>query len=367
MKVNPQKPPGIGKSFPVHTEKAGDAGSIGGAKEAPQGLNRQFKDRYVGDKPPTRNIPMDKYHLQGKKGGGGHAGLRMIFMFFGKDISEAMMSNLLKSSGDMFLSPSRMMKAAGEQGFKFASFNNGTLQEVKSFVNSDLPVMTLMRPEAGDAEMPVWMVVRGEQENVDLKAGTLEKLIIVNDPSQSEPKKMTEQEFGLRWADVSIRGKETPYNCFYVVVAPENMQLPKSRNDRSLKPIETLLKGESDKEYAQTLKENGKGFAALGLSISGGISSAAGKAAMKINDWVNALLKRAEEWTAKGQEYKESGGPVDYAKGAAFITGGAILTGLARTLSGTLILISGTAYGIASLFDYLGCSAQSMADRLAGA
>lgn len=161
----------------------------------------------------------------------GTTSLASIYNYYGHNVSShwAIDEDIRSTRFDMFTAPKDIINHAKANGFNTGMRNNGDLEEVASYVDKGVPVLTLIDStpeEAADTGLHWEVVVGYERDN----KGKIDQLKIA-DPSGGKIITEKAEDFKKEWknlkvgADIPVWGEETVstgYNNMFIVMTPKN-------------------------------------------------------------------------------------------------------------------------------------------------
>ncbi|PIZ83865.1 hypothetical protein COX97_00270 [Candidatus Pacearchaeota archaeon CG_4_10_14_0_2_um_filter_05_32_18] len=159
----------------------------------------------------SRHLISLKYFKQDKDYTCGPACLEMVFSYFGKKISKANLVKLAKTkkSGTNHIN---MIKVARKDGFYCYVHNNSSINQIKHFIDADLPVIVnYIEPKSDDGHYAVVVGYKGNK-------------IILDDPWNGKNFKITIKEFKKRWYDYHKKHK---YSKWILVLSKKRFNLGK--------------------------------------------------------------------------------------------------------------------------------------------
>lgn len=152
-----------------------------------------------------------KYFKQDNGYSCGPASLQMVFSYFGKKLGEAKLAKLAKTtkSGTSHVN---MINLARKEGFYCYVHNNSSINQIKHFIDLNLPVIiNYIEPKSEEGH---YAVVVGYKRNK----------IILDDPWNGKNFKISIKEFKKRWYDYHKKHK---YSRWILVISKKKFNLGK--------------------------------------------------------------------------------------------------------------------------------------------
>jgi ABC-type bacteriocin/lantibiotic exporter with double-glycine peptidase domain len=144
----------------------------------------------------------------------GIAALQSILGYYGYDVSEGELLNLLKISNEG-TDPDTIIRGADEFDLKGELIENTTIEKIKELINQKSPVICLVQAWT-DKENINWKK-EWEAGHYVVAIGYNEKGLIFSDPSSMFKTFLTYSEFQDRWHDVSIDYQKKYLNSIIVI------------------------------------------------------------------------------------------------------------------------------------------------------
>ena len=152
----------------------------------------------------------------------------MILNFFGANTTPGEIDDEIRRM-NVGVAPERIVDYARDHGYNAEQYNNGSWEELKSFLDRGIPCMCQIDPDSPDNFNTHYVDVVGFRTN---EKG--EEVVILQDPSASTgPTEMTKDEFMKKWGNLNIDNVENGYNNFFIAIAPDGTTLPPSRVDEN--------------------------------------------------------------------------------------------------------------------------------------
>lgn len=115
-------------------------------------------------------------------------------------------------------SPQNIVGFAEKQGFRAVAQNNGSVDDLKKFVDQGVPVQIMYDPDADGSDSTLHYVVVTDYE-ADAK-GNVTSLTIA-DPWGGKIESVPVDEFKQRWDDLGLLGRSTGLNNLMIPVLPK--------------------------------------------------------------------------------------------------------------------------------------------------
>ena len=144
----------------------------------------------------------------------GIATLQMILGYYGYDVSEGELLNLLKISNEG-TDPDTIIRGASEFDLEGELIENSDIQTVKNLIDKNIPVISLVQAWATDKNVD-W---ENEWEcgHYVIAIGYNEKGFIFADPSSMLRTFLSYNDFEKRWHDCSIDYEKKYYNSIITI------------------------------------------------------------------------------------------------------------------------------------------------------
>lgn len=170
------------------------------------------------------NVPKLYQYEDGQQNACGTTSLAMVMNYLGVPDSRRTIDAMIRRT-DTFTAPRRMVDYARSRGLAAESYNSGTFEEVRGFLDRRLPVIMLIEPSTPNDVNLHYVVVKGYEKNPD---GTYSYL--VQDPAKSTPDdRRSEAELYQQWSNLRLSGIGTGIDRYFMVAAPQGTQLPPRR------------------------------------------------------------------------------------------------------------------------------------------
>lgn len=197
---------------------------------------------------PITELPAYKIDDQGNTNACGTTSLTSVLKYFGSNVKDHFeIDKAIRSTRfDMFTAPGDMVNYAKSKGFKAGLKNNGSLEDITSFVDKGVPVLILIDPgDKFDFNMH-WIVIKGYERN---SKGEIDNLKVA-DPAGGWSYNQDVAELKKEWGNIHVGSENFPvlggrrsfasgYNNLMIPVAPKNKVIKtpdgKSVNTNSIK------------------------------------------------------------------------------------------------------------------------------------
>ena len=135
--------------------------------------------------------------------------------------------------------PNEMIEYARDKGLEAEGYNNGTVEELKGFIDKGIPVQAIIEHESGDFSYYIAITGYG----VDNSKDPPEEYIVYRDGKIGEGR-MPMSEFEKSWSAGQPTGSPG-YSNYFMAFGPEGSDLPPGR-DEGIEAISTFWDGASD-------------------------------------------------------------------------------------------------------------------------
>lgn len=158
----------------------------------------------------------------------GTTSLAMILNHYGDGITPGEIDREIRR-GNVGASPERIVDFARDQGFEAEQYNNGSWDELRSFLDRGIPCMTMIDPDDPGNFNLHYIDVVGYRTEAD---GSI-KLLVQDPGATAGPTEVPLSDFQRQWSNINVGGTENGYNNFFIAVAPKGTDLPGSRIDEN--------------------------------------------------------------------------------------------------------------------------------------
>lgn len=152
------------------------------------------------------------YYKQKKDFTCGPACLQMVFNFFGKKRKQQYISKLANTTHKSGTRNIDMINAVRKEGFYYHVYENGTLDQIRYFVDCGLPVII------------EYVEPSGNEVHFSVVIGYNSRNIIMNDPWNGKDFALSIKKFGSRWYDTH---KNHTCTCWLMAVSDKKINLGK--------------------------------------------------------------------------------------------------------------------------------------------
>lgn len=142
----------------------------------------------------------------------GPASLQMVLSFFNDHKSEACIAKKAHTDKEAGTAHKWMIEVAEREGFYCYVNNNSSLEELKNFIGTGLPVIVHFTEPSG------------EESHYSVIKGFGKKQLILNDPWNGKDFKIKEKDFLSRWHGNVANNN---YKKWMMVISRENFNLGK--------------------------------------------------------------------------------------------------------------------------------------------
>jgi hypothetical protein len=163
----------------------------------------------------------------------------MIFGYLGKNVTPEQVALAIGRGPENF---DDMIEFARRQGLEAEGYNNGTVEELKSFIDKGIPVMAGISSATDFGNDMITITGYG----VDNQKDPPEEYIVYRDATDGTEKRMSMTEFQRRWADGGPpQGFDSGYKNYFMAFAPDGTDLPAGR-DEGIEATSVMNTGISD-------------------------------------------------------------------------------------------------------------------------
>lgn len=305
MEIQPFRQPGVG---PLQQPR--EAGPI--QPQAPvrpqQGIAQvfgvdQFELAAVHQQFPNLDVPHPGFDQRGNECGTTSLAMVLQYALGNNTVTANDIQRIDRAirNWNIFTSPNDMIEYARARGVNAEGYNNGSLAEIKSFLDRGIPVVAMIDPDSPGNFNAHWVVIKG-YSNVNPNTGEKGNFLIVNDPaSPTGNTYVKEDDFLKQWKNVKMAGVETGYNNYFIAVAPRGTVLPPGRDDGIAaanalsQGVANVVNGLSDVTRGDIIGGIGRFAGGVIGTVGGAIGFGIGKA----GDWVNGIGKKVSNWGDK--------------------------------------------------------------------
>jgi hypothetical protein len=227
----PAPPPRYDRS--VHAasteERAGFVADL--SKTQPDAAAFTYGPLLPGAADDGRMAPID----QGSSNACGTASLAMIMGYFGKPTSYETIDRQARRT-DFGATPGPLIEYAREHGLNAEGYQNGSWDEMKSFIERGIPVQALINTEAnGKPKNGHFLDVVGFRTD----ASGHEQILVRNSAHGGGIEAMSREDFENKW------GNHFEFHNFFIAYAPAGTDLPAGRWD-GIEGVEAVANGLSN-------------------------------------------------------------------------------------------------------------------------
>jgi hypothetical protein len=218
---------------------------------------------------------------QGSSSACGTASLAMIMGYLGKPTSYETIDRQARRT-DFGATPGPLIDYAREHGLAAEGYQNGSWDEMKSFIDRGIPVQALINTQAnGNPKNGHFLDVVGFRTDA---AGN-EQILVRNSADGGGIEAMSRADFEKKW------GNHFEYHNFFIAYAPAGTALPPSRWD-GIEGVEAVTNGLSNgvNDIDRIIHPDNAG------DVVHGVIGAGGAATQILGGAVGGVLQLGGEW-----------------------------------------------------------------------
>ncbi len=233
--------------------------------------------------PNEDRMPVGPEFAQKNQMACGTTSLSYLFALFGKNISPAEIDDAIRRR-EYGAVPNDLIEFARDHGLEAEGYNNGSIDELKSFIDKGIPCQVLIDPRGTNKLADQHYVdVTGYGKNPDGP-----EYIIYHDPADGAVKQMPMEDFKEKWGDL-FGG----FNNYFIAYAPKGTDLPAGRDDgiEALLPLAdagmNVVNGWDRLTGPDSVGEFFHGLFELPGGIVQGIGAGIGFGLQRFSNWMN--------------------------------------------------------------------------------
>jgi hypothetical protein len=352
-----------------------DAGPVDSSKQVRLGQDGQthtqgparrpdLGDHFVGKRAPVSEIPLRGFIVRIPNATNLLALMDLLLQHLGQTPPEEQLAQAMitaENLGDI----DGILNFARDLGLQAEAFNHSNLEEVKAFIHKEIPVLALTKaPEGAPEQKGHWIIVRGENSEINLQEGKVDKFLLIEDPSGQLGERVSEEQFLQAWKGFQLFGVPSGYDNLIVALGALGAEIQRSRLENRVAPTRATLHGLAGMQSGLKKFKEQAWFAALGDLVGGSIEFTGGFVGLKLLHWGERLRSIADKIRRWYKDLLAVGGWIAALPAAGGMIAFAAVAGAGALLSGTGIAIASACALAGRLVRHVSTSIQNGLNRL---
>ena len=305
MKITPGQPDNVNLPRNIQDIQQTQAEQRIQPKEPPRSDAADFQDKFVGTKEPPKEMVFTRPTFSFENVGNLTVLLNMIFDFFNIKVDPQIMT-MLGQNLEQFTDVDGLVEFLQENNLNAAAFNQCSMEELKGFIAKGYPTLALVKSEFNQQEQAHWVLIRGFDHKVNIAEQKVEYFVLVEDPSNRVPNRISEENFMQIWSGVKLGNLQTGYENLAIAIAAYGSEILKSRFDPKLTPTRAKFHGLGKLNSGLKKFKQYWIFEAFGEIIGGGTEAIGGIIGYYLLNWGEKLTSIAQKiWEWCKQLYQE--------------------------------------------------------------